>query len=201
MSDERMPEKEPAANKGSQSITQIFKESVAEGRKVVESTEAVTGSSRQIVDAGFLGTCIVFFAAMLGLQQNQIDAPLTTALVAFAVAIPMLVYGFTYASRKANPAPGWRLLVALQAGSSIIETFGQIAVAVGVFAIIAHLSFIALKASIFASILVPVIGFSGSFVGLIIYAVAQYKKQQKKPASGETPIQSKETTEETPGNS
>ncbi len=200
MSDEKTPEKEPAANKGHQSIASMLKESVVEGRKVLESTEAVTGSSRQIVDAGFLGTCIVFFAAMLGLQQNQIDAPLTTALVAFAVAIPMLVYGFTYASRKANPAPGWRLLVALQAGSSIIETSGQLAVAVGVFAIIAHLSFIAFKASIFASILVPVIGFSGSFVGLIIYAVAQYKKQ-KKPASGETPIQSKETTEEAPGNS
>ena len=200
MSDEKTPEKEPAANKGHQSIASMLKESVVEGRKVLESTEAVTGSSRQIVDAGFLGTCIVFFAAMLGLQQNQIDAPLTTALVAFAVAIPMLVYGFTYASRKANPAPGWRLLVALQAGSSIIETSGQLAVAVGVFAIIAHLSFIAFKASIFASILVPVIGFSGSFVGLIIYAVAQYKKQ-KKPASGETHIQSKETTEEAPGNS
>jgi hypothetical protein len=200
MSDERILEKEPAADKGHQSIASMLKESVVEGRKVLESTEAVTGSSRQIVDAGFLGTCIVFFAAMLGLQQNQIDAPLTTALVAFAVAIPMLVYGFTYASRKANPVPGWRLLVALQAGSSIIETFGQIAVAVGVFAIIAHLSFIAFKASLFASILVPVIGFSGSFVGLIIYGVAQYKKQ-KKPASAETPIQSKETTEETPGNS
>jgi len=201
MSDESVPENKPAADKGSQSIAQMFKESVTEGRKVMESTEEITGSNRQIVNVGLLGTCIVFFAAMLGMQKNQIDTPLTTALIAFAVAIPMLVYGFTYASHKANPTPGWRLLVALQAGSVIIETFGQLAVAVGVLAIIAHLSLIALQASLLTIILVVVIGFTGSFVGLIIYAMAQYKKQQNKPASGETPVQSKETTEVKPGNS
>ncbi len=190
MSDERTLEKEPVADKSRQSITQIFKESFADGRKVMESTEAVTGSSRQIVDAGFLGTCIVFFAAMLSLQKNQIDAPLTTALVAFAVAIPMLVYGFLFASSKANPAPGWRLLVALQAGSVIVETFGQLAVGVGVLAVIAHLSSLAFKVVIFTSIFVTVIGFSGSFVALVIYAMAQDKKQREKPPSSETPIQS-----------
>ncbi len=201
MSDERMPEKEPVADKGRQSITQMFKESVAEGWKVMEKAEEVAGTNRQIVDAGFLATCIVFFAAMLGLQKNQIDTPLTVALVAFAVAIPMLVYGFIYASRKANPAPGWHVLLALQAGSVIVEAFGQLAVAVGVVAVLAHLSSLAFKVLIFTGLSVAVIGFFGSLVGRIIYNVVQYKKQQKKPASGETSIQSKDTTEETPGNS
>jgi hypothetical protein len=201
MSDEKMQEKNPAADKGRKTVTQMFKESVADGLKVMEKTDEVAGSNRQIVDAGFLGTCIVFFAAMLGLQQKQIDAPLTTALVAFAVAIPMLVYGFLYASNKAKPAPGWRLLLALQAGSVIVESLGQLAVGVGVLAVIAHLSSLAFKVVIFTSIAVALIGFSGSFVGLIIYALVQYKKQQKKLAPGETPVQSKETTEGTLGNS
>ena len=201
MSDESIPENKPAADNGSQS-------SVASARKVIENTELVTGSPRQIVDAGLLGTCLLFLAAMLGVQQQQIDTPLTIALVAFAVAIPILVYGFTYASYKAKPAPGSIVLEAMLAGAWIIEAFGWLAVSVGVFAVIAHLSILAFKVSVLASILVVVLGFSGSFIGLIIYAVVQHKKQEDmkqdkttSATSGDAPSQAKEATKEASGNS
>jgi hypothetical protein len=122
---ENEPEVKPVTDNGTQST-------VAMAFKVLGNTEVVTGRLRQIVDAGLLGVCIVFFAAMLGVAQKQFDTPLTTALVAFAVAIPMIVYGFLLGSYKAKPAPGWRILASLQIGAWVIEGIGELAVAVGV---------------------------------------------------------------------
>ena len=201
MSDERVPENKPAADKGSQSLASIWKKSVAEGVKVMESTETVTGRPRHIVDAGLLGTCIVFLVAMLGLPQKQIDAPLTIALVAFVIAIPLLASGFMNAFLKVkHEVPGWRLLEAILLGASIAEALGEIAVFVGVYEVIAHLSLLALNAFIAVVILVIVGVPFLSFVGLIIYAVVQRNKQQKKQlktvptASGDAPAQGQQTT-------
>ena len=104
---------------------------------------------------------------------------------------------------KAKPVRGWLVLVSLQVGAWIVEAFGLLAVVVGVFAVIAHLSPLAFRASILTSILVVVFGFSGSFIGLIIYAVGQMKQERQQEeqgkttpaASGDTPVQEKETTE------
>jgi hypothetical protein len=201
MSDESTPEKEPAADKGHQSLASIWKESVTETVKVMESTETVTGRPRHIVDAGLLGTCVVFLAAMLGLPQKQIDAPLTIALVAFVVAIPLLASGFLNAFNKVKPVvPGWRLLQALLIGAWVAEGFGELVFTVGMFAVIFHLSLLAFNAFI-ASVILVIVGVPFlSFVGLIIYAVVQYKKQPKEQvkttstASGDAPAQAQQTT-------
>ena len=116
---------------------------------------------------------------MLGIQK--FDGALTVALVAFVVAIPMLIYGFLFSSYKAKPVEGWLLLVRLQVGAWIIEALGWLAVAVGVVAVIKHLNPVAFNALIITSISVVVIGFIGSFIGLMIYAIRKYggkKKQQ-----------------------
>jgi hypothetical protein len=180
---ENEPEEKPEADKDSQSV-------IARASKVLENTEEVTGHLRQIVDAGLLGVCIVFIAAMLGVPQKQFDTPLTIALVAFAVAIPMLVCGFLFVSNEAKPAPGWLILVSLQIAAWIIESIGGLAVAVGVFAIIAHLSPLAFIVAILICIVIVIFGFSGALIGLLLYGVAQYKKQNKKQVLMEqAPIQ------------
>lgn len=140
---------------------------------------------------------------MLGMSQKQIDASLTIALVAFAIAIPTVANGYLNAFYgEVKPvASGWRIFQALLTGAWVAEGFGGIAVAIGVYAVIAHLSLIASTAFI-ATIILVIVGIPFlSFIGLMIYAITQYGKQQQKPASGETPVQSKETTEKTPGNS
>ena len=140
-------ENKPAADKGHQSIASMLKESTADTLKVMESTEIVTGRPRHIVDAALLGTCIVFLAAMLGLSQKQIDTTLTIALVAFAFAIPLLACGFMNAFTKVkHDVPHWRVLEAILIGAEIAETVGEIAVTVGVYEVIAHLSLLALSA-------------------------------------------------------
>jgi len=138
---------------------------------------------------------------MLGLPQKQIDAPLTIALVAFVIAIPLLASGFMNAFLKVkHEVPGWRLLEAILLGASIAEALGEIAVFVGVYEVIAHLSLLALNAFIAVVILVIVGVPFLSFVGLIIYAVVQRNKQQKKQlktvptASGDAPAQGQQTT-------
>lgn len=186
MDDKKEPEKEPVTDKGSQSI-------VHKALTVMENTETIAGSHRQLVNGALIGACLLFIAALLGVQK--IDTPLNFALVAFAVTIPLLVYGFLYSNYKAKPAPGYLVLVALELGAWVIEALGYIAVAVGVFAVVAHLSPLAFNAMIITSILVVVLGFIGSFIGLMVYGWRQVKKQggkqDKNPpaASGDTPLQ------------
>src|SRR6266496_403165 len=79
---------------------------VAQAMRVIENTEVVRDSTRQIRDGSLLGTCLVFIAAMLVLSGKQIDTPLTVALISFANAIPMLVIGFWLAAFKPKPVQG-----------------------------------------------------------------------------------------------
>ncbi len=123
-------------------------------------------------------------------------------LIAFALAIPPLAWGFLNASYKVkHDVHGWRILEAILTGAWVAETFGEIAVVVGVYGIIAHLSFLALAAFTAAIVLVVTGVPFLSFIGLIIYAMVQYNKQQKKPASSETTIETKEATDEVSDNS
>lgn len=193
MDDKKEPETPPAAKKDSQSYGEIWRESVVDAQRVLENTKLVTGSPRQLVNAALLGTCLLFIAAMLGVQR--LDTPLTVALVSFSITIPVLIYGFVFSSYKAKPVRGYLILVAIQLGAWIAEAFGWIAVAVGVCAVIAHLSPLALNAMIITSIIIVVLGFFGSMTGLFVYVWRQVKKQgdkqDKNPpaASGDTPLQ------------
>src|SRR5690349_3042173 len=80
------PEAKPAAKKGAPSIAQVLKESRAEAWKLsVSSTDEEAqdpGNARQVLDGSLIGTCLLFFAAMLSIQH--LDTSLTVASVAFA---------------------------------------------------------------------------------------------------------------------
>ena len=202
MSDETIPDNQPAAKKNFQSaVASAWKESAADTWKVMENTQTITGTPRHIIDAGLLGTCVVFLAAMLAVSLKQIDAPLTIALVAFVFAIPLLTSGFLNAFNKVKPGvPGWRLLQALLIGAWVAEGFGELVFTIGMFAVIFHLSLLAFNAFI-ASIILVLVGVPFlSFVGLIIYAIVQYKKHQKEQdkttsaASSEALAQGQQTT-------
>jgi hypothetical protein len=102
----------------------------------------------------------------------------------------MIVYGFLIGSNKAKPAPGWRVLVSLQIAAWVIESIGELAVAVGVFAVIAHISSLAFEAAVLTSILVVILGIFGAIIGLLLCGLSQYKKQNKKQVLMEqSPIQ------------
>ena len=75
--------------------------------------------------------------------------------------------------------------MALQVGVWIVEAFGLLAVGIGIFAIIAHLSPLAFKAYVITSVLVVVLGFSGSFIGLMIYGIRQFRKEQQQKVAKE----------------
>jgi len=54
---------------------------------MIGNTELVAGSPRQIVDGGLLGVCIAVLIVLLSMQQKDIDAHLSTALIAFVIAM------------------------------------------------------------------------------------------------------------------
>ena len=157
-----------------------YTSSVDKALRVMENTEEVKDSRRQIIDGSLLGTCLVFIAAMLGLQIKQMDTPLTVALMSFAIAIPMLVLGFLLSTYKPKPVQGWQILEAIIIYGWIVEACGGIAVAVGVFAVIAHLSSPAFITSLWIAVLVTVGMLILPLAGLLIFAGVQLKKEQKK---------------------
>jgi hypothetical protein len=166
-------EKKPKNEKSSES-------SVARAMRVIGNTEEVKNSTRQIIDGSLLGTCLVFIAAMLGLSGKQIDTPLNVALISFALAIPLLIIGFWLASYKPKPVQGWLVLEALLVFGWIVEALGGAAVAVGVFAVIAHLNSLAFTVSLWTAALALPAGIIFSLVGVLVYAAIQIKKEQKK---------------------
>ncbi len=62
---ENEPKTPSTAEKGSQS-------NVARTWQMIENTELVAGSPRQIVDGGLLGICIAVLIALLNMQQKNI---------------------------------------------------------------------------------------------------------------------------------
>src|SRR6266567_5247651 len=132
MSNEHKPETVLTPNKGTGPVASAW--------KVMENTETETGSNRQLADAGLLGVCIVFLATMLSLSLKQIDAPLTVALVAFAAAIPMLVCGYMFSGFKPKPETGSLVLKAILITAWLVEGVGALTVALGVGAVVYHIS-------------------------------------------------------------
>src|SRR5579859_3289450 len=96
-------------------VKEMFKSSVADASRVIENTETVTGTPRLIANGGLLGICIVFLATMLSL--SKLDTPLTIALFAFSLAIPILSSSFLNGLYKPHPVPGHLLLQAILTGA------------------------------------------------------------------------------------
>jgi len=172
---ENVPENKPEPAKDSQSV-------LADSLKLMESVEPVKGTTprQTITIALLLGVCFVFLAAMLGVQR--IDTPLTVALVAFSLAIPALGFGLLFSFYKPpTTVPGWRIFASLYLGAWVIEGLGGIAVAVGVYYVILHLSPLASLVFLLASAGVFIVTFVGSIIGLLIYALVRYRKQKLPP--------------------
>jgi hypothetical protein len=96
---------------------------------------------RQVINGGLIGADLLFFAAMLAVVKpdTPVDVPLQVAVNAFACAIPLSVAGFIWASFDFAPPNAEGTLLGTRT-AQFLESLGAIGTAVGVIAIVAHLS-------------------------------------------------------------
>lgn len=143
---------------------------VAKALRVMGNTETVQGTTRQIVDAGILGTCVAFFIAFLAIQPKDVDVPLSRAIIFLGIAVPLIGWGYLQSTLKAKPGPGWLILQALLIGSAVGEAIGEVVAAVGFLFLLLHFSSWAFWASLLAAsgvlLAIPLL----SFIGLFVYA-------------------------------
>ncbi len=183
----------PTATK-KESIRDIWKSSTKDAFETLGNTETVTGTHRQIIDAGLLGICVTFLVALLTMQSKAVDANLNNAIIIFGIALPLIGWGYLQAAVKTKPGKGEMLLQALLVGSAVGEGVGELAAAIGVFFIFRHFSSAASTAFIWAAVsaigIVPVL----AFIGLLLYVVVNREelaaKQEAKSAG--TPAQVQE---------
>ncbi len=161
--------------------------------KVLKNAEMVEGNLDRIIDASLLGVCFVFLVAMLGLQQQQIDASLTLALVAFVVAIPILANSSIRYFYKVKPVVPDRpeLEKTLLISAGIVKRFGWLVVIVGIIAVIRHLSPLAFYAFI-ASLILIIVAF------VVIPVLVGMRNKQSSPTAKQ---ESSSNTSSTPTSS
>lgn len=152
--------------------------------QTIGDLELANGSPRQIADGGLLGISIAVLIALLSIQC--IDAYLNTALMAFVIAIPVLAFGFLctfYKRPKIVPHAGpSNIFAAWLVGAWITEGIGWVASYVGICSVIGHMSIPALIAFVSTSVFVVLILPFLSSIGLVIYGVRVFKKQEPAPA-------------------
>lgn len=160
-----------------------FKRALDDTISVLNQTRLVTGTRRQIFTGALLGTCLVFLATMLGLPH--LDAPLTVALYAFAIASPCLAIEFavtTYGktTKTETPMP-IQPFFDLYAATMILlgDTVGAIAALVGIGAVLAHFAPAVLVVSLATLIGMPLI-YGGATVVAYVVAIVRYKRQTAK---------------------
>jgi hypothetical protein len=188
MKNETEPENEPKTPPTTEKS--LAESNAASTWRMIGNTELVDGSPRRIVDGGLLGVCIAVLIALLNTQQKDIDAHLGAALIAIAIAMPVLAFGFLctfYKRPKIVPHAGpSNLFAAMLAGAWIAEGVGWLAAYIGICFVIWHVSLAAFIAFLSASIFVwPILPFL-SGAGLAVYAVRLFKKQggeQRKTSS------------------
>ncbi len=168
--------------------------------RMIGNTELVAGSPRQIVDGGLLGIYIAVLISLLNMQHKDIDAQLSTALITFIIAMPVLAYGFLctfYKKPTIVPHSGpSNLFAAMLVGAWVAEGIGWLAAYIGICFVLWHVSSLALIAFLSASTFVVLILPFLSAIGLAVYAVREFKKQGGKEheTSLAAPAQAKETT-------
>jgi hypothetical protein len=177
MSDEHTSESTPQRKPG---WRDILRASTYEGWIVMEQSQPVTGTPRQIVIGALLGVCVVILASMLGVQR--LDAALQLALKAFVVAIVLLTLDFIFLSVKFAAGPSKQaesLITGFQlAAWSVGEGLGGAALLVGVIAIVWHLS---VSAAVLGLIMIPAAFLAFGLVALT-YAVLRERRGQQKSA-------------------
>jgi hypothetical protein len=118
-----------------------FRSAVAVAKRAADQATVVTGTLRQLIDAGLLGVCLAFFITFSGF--TKVDSFIVFAEIAFAVAMPMLVAGLAGASyRPGSPAPSLQTVSVVLAihSTKLPEAVGTVAVGAGVVAFICHVN-------------------------------------------------------------
>lgn len=98
-----------------------WKDSFGKTMKTMDSTETVTGTHRQTIDAALMGICITFLIALLATQPKTVDADLSNALIAFAVALPLIAAGYLYAAMRVKAERKHLLMECILIAAWIIE--------------------------------------------------------------------------------
>ena len=152
----------------------------SEGIDVVNHSEPVTGTARQITAGALLGICFVFLAAMLGIQH--LDASLQFALKAFVVAIVLLALDFAFVSstfRAGLSKQAELTTTGLYVGSWIIgeglgEGLGAVALVVALVAVVGHFS---ASAAVLGIIMIP-LGFLAIITVSVLYAGPRLQRER-----------------------
>lgn len=153
------------------------------GLRDMDEADKADRNERRIISGSALGVCIAIMLALLGLPR--LDQPLHVALIALAVAAPLLILDFFIA--PARPKPGTAYLVRQglwYSGWIVGDLIGSIAVVVGIGAIIWHLYPTAVR--------VLVGSFVGSFVvwgclALPVTFILGWRRQRQDKKAGKTP--------------
>ena len=167
---------------------ELLRVSNSEGIDVVNHSEPVTGTARQITAGAMLGICFVFLAAMLGIQH--LDASLQFALKAFVVAIVLLALDIAFVSftfRAGLSKQAELTTTGLYVGSWIIgEGLGAVALVVALVAVVGHFS---ASAAVLGIIMIPV-GFLAIITVTVLYAgprlLRERNEEQAKAANSPT---------------
>lgn len=142
---------------------------VAQAFDTARRVETQTGRPRHFLSAGALGTCLVFIVGMLSLPR--LDQPLTIALYAFVIAMPLLVVDYFSASIEVGNEPRNLLVQALfLAGWIVGDALGPLAVYMGIVSVVWHLNTTAGVILIVWSIGVMVVVICVMLVSIFIYA-------------------------------
>jgi len=159
-------------------LQDTFRATGAEGWVVVDQSESVTGTPRQkVIGALILGVCVVFLAALLGVQH--LDTALQVAVLAFVMAIPILALDFMFSAFKF--AAGLRKFLELytaglqMAAWTIGDGLGSVAVLVGIGAVVWHLS----EGAFWIGLATPAVAFLAIILVALAYAFMHAWREEK----------------------
>lgn len=156
------------------SLRTILKESSATASDFTQKTREVTGRPRQVAVGAMLGACLAFLLSILGVQR--LDTPLTVGVCAFAAAMPFLIVDLLIASLEFKPELPVAMVNALKvAGFLLCEIMGGLGLAVGVVAVLWHLSgaaVVAMALGLVGALLTP----TAVLVVVIVWLALRYRK-------------------------
>lgn len=152
-------------------LRELFHLSVVQAMETMDGLKPQKGTRSKINAALLGGVCVALLIVLI--TVHQLDSSLMVAIDALAVAIPPLAWGFLSSTERIDrTAPRWRMLAAIAFGAQVVETLGQIAVAVALGATLNHFSGLALQLYLLAILLtfvgVPVFAFISLFISALV---------------------------------
>ncbi|MGH2502323.1 MAG: hypothetical protein ACRDID_07380 [Ktedonobacterales bacterium] len=108
------------------------------GLRDMDAADKADKNERRLLSGSALGVCIAIMLALLGLPR--LDQSLDIALIALAVAAPLLILDFVFAPAHPKHGPAYLLRQGLWFAAWVVGVgIGIVAVVVGIGAIIWHL--------------------------------------------------------------